>query len=567
MAILYREEVIVWNMADHTFREERRFPLHEHVSALSFSPNGRFLAICLWHSVLVQSVETGDCVGRPTAEVRKPAFTSIAYSPDGTLLVAAAGTTLVAWETSTYNEVIDPLHGHDDEICQICVSPDNKKIVSASRDSTLRMWDFDQFITPRSPVSQVSHEKPNPVTHFAFSPCGKKLASSTSSGIYVWDTATCDIPSTSTRPNFIISLFKLAKMTTFNSPELLAYSPDGRYLVGVRNHFNTIGGYDTVESKLEIWDTEMGKPSTAYHWASASLHHDFIHKIFFVPSDDRWLLAIGGTGWRMWEEDGSEVVIQVKFKLPWTHRVLAFSPDTSRVMVGVSSDISEPLKWEVWCTKATERRPIHPHDLPEELLTSQAFEGSFLPCGRLVEVHNWVGGPIYVLDAETGVLISRLISTRDRMTRVAFSPDSNFIASTHGLAIRIWNVRNGDLVRGPWDGHTKRLTHLTFSPDGSTLASSSSDGTIRLWDTSDLHERDQGSKPLGDLPDAFLIEDGWAMGESGELLFWVPPDLRTGLWRPRNTAVISPGLTAKLDYTSFKYGRDWAKCRDGQQSD
>jgi len=35
-------------------------------------------------------------------------------------------------------------------------------------------------------------------------------------------------------------------------------------------------------------------------------------------------------------------------------------------------------------------------------------------------------------------------------------------------------------------GHTMSVTDISFSPDGETLASSSNDGTVLLWDLTTL---------------------------------------------------------------------------------
>ncbi|KZP10174.1 hypothetical protein FIBSPDRAFT_758786, partial [Athelia psychrophila] len=51
----------------------------------------------------------------------------------------------------------------------------------------------------------------------------------------------------------------------------------------------------------------------------------------------------------------------------------------------------------------------------------------------------------------------------------------------------------------------------------------------------------------------------WMQNSSTELLFWVPPAYRTGLWRPNSTAVIGRHTT-RLDLTQFVHGRDWARC-------
>ena len=55
--------------------------------------------------------------------------------------------------------------------------------------------------------------------------------------------------------------------------------------------------------------------------------------------------------------------------------------------------------------------------------------------------------------------------------------------------------------------------------------------------------------------------DGWILGPNAERLFWVPPAMRTGLYRPGNTLVIG-GLTTRLNLTNFVHGEAWSHCRD-----
>ena len=70
-----------------------------------------------------------------------------------------------------------------------------------------------------------------------------------------------------------------------------------------------------------------------------------------------------------------------------------------------------------------------------------------------------------------------------RVYSVTFSPDGNTLASgSSDDTIRLWDVVTGT-HKGTLTGHTSLIRSIAFSPDGNTLASGSYDGTIRLWDT------------------------------------------------------------------------------------
>ncbi|MDE0638012.1 MAG: WD40 repeat domain-containing protein, partial [Candidatus Poribacteria bacterium] len=64
---------------------------------------------------------------------------------------------------------------------------------------------------------------------------------------------------------------------------------------------------------------------------------------------------------------------------------------------------------------------------------------------------------------------------------VAFSPDGQTLASgSSDYTIRLWDVATGE-HKQTLQGHIDHVDSVAFSPDGQTLASGSSDGTVLLW--------------------------------------------------------------------------------------
>jgi WD40 repeat protein len=110
-----------------------------------------------------------------------------------------------------------------------------------------------------------------------------------------------------------------------------------------------------------------------------------------------------------------------------------------------------------------------------------------------LEVRFRAGKLLGVLQRKKFAEVRRWDDHQDIVWAVAFSPDSQFLATGGGgqhnngewsagsdFAIRIRDVKTGDIVRR-LEGHTNTVNNLAWSPDGSLFYSCSSDNTVRGW--------------------------------------------------------------------------------------
>lgn len=75
----------------------------------------------------------------------------------------------------------------------------------------------------------------------------------------------------------------------------------------------------------------------------------------------------------------------------------------------------------------------------------------------------------------------RLIQSFYESNVFAISHDGNYLATASAQYIILKSISNGAIIK-TFYGHTEKVTSLSFSPDGKTLASGSVDKSIRLWD-------------------------------------------------------------------------------------
>ena len=68
------------------------------------------------------------------------------------------------------------------------------------------------------------------------------------------------------------------------------------------------------------------------------------------------------------------------------------------------------------------------------------------------------------------------------VTSVSFSPDGTKVASGSGdKTVKLWDVTSGECLQ-TLEGHSSRVWSVSFSPDGTKVASGSWDNTVKLWD-------------------------------------------------------------------------------------
>lgn len=106
----------------------------------------------------------------------------------------------------------------------------------------------------------------------------------------------------------------------------------------------------------------------------------------------------------------------------------------------------------------------------------------FSPDFKVVAIGVWDDYPIFMLDVQTGELVTKPLVHTDFIRALAFSPTGGYLVSgSDDNIVRVWDCRTGDLVLNPMEGHTEGVSSVAFSPDSRLIASGSFDGTARVW--------------------------------------------------------------------------------------
>ena len=146
---------------------------------------------------------------------------------------------------------------------------------------------------------------------------------------------------------------------------------------------------------------------------------------------------------------------------------------------------------------------------------------AYSPDGTRLAVASGIG--IWLYDTATYQEVALLSGHAFAVYSVAFSPDGQTIASGNSDGtVRLWDAHTGEYKQS-LTGHTSLVYSVAFSPDGQTIASASYDYTVRLWDA---HTGEHKQSLTGHTSLVFSV----AFSPNGQTIASASKDYTVRLW-------------------------------------
>jgi WD40 repeat protein len=324
---------------------------------------------------------------------------SVAFTPDGRRLVSAsADGSLKLWDAAG-GKLLLTLNGHGGAVRSVAVSPDGKRVYSCSADKTIKIWD-----AASGRLLQTLGGHGGEVNSLSLSGDGKLLCSASADGtIRVWDADT------------------------------------GRELRAIRGHTGAVNAAAMSGDGTMIFSG--GKDKTLRLWDAAS---------------------------------GKELNKFTEGDFEGEPLAVAFSSD-SKTMAAVFDNR------QLSTCKISEDH-LYFFTFYYSPQTGAAFSpnGKFLlSCSEDGFINVWVRRGE---DYKDKLVFTRLAD----ITALAHDGQSGFCGSGD-TSVKVWDMAAGRQT-GLLQGHYKGVSSLALSPDGKTLLSGSKDQTIKLWNIADGKE-------------------------------------------------------------------------------
>ena len=471
-------------------------PLQTYASALVFSPTESLTRKCYWDQIPAWLVKLPTMPmdwdnSVQILEGHRDDVSAIAYSPDGKYLATGSyDCTVRLWDPAT-GALHSTLQGHRNAVTGIAFSPKGHLASSSILDHTVRLWEPVTGVTSRILDIKAWDTKDHievllPVW---FLPNGDLVVQYCDRTVRVWNLQS-DSLSDSLLQGFTIH-------------QLLTGSSQGRLaLQAYREDINEseVLLYDSTTGAMQTLD--VGSPSET--WAAA------------FSSEEK--LALGFSNGTIEVRDLSKGSYKKLDVYPNGVTFLSFSPD-GMFLVSGSSDQTLRL-WEL-STQIQSLIGTHPF---------QVMSVAFSPDGKRIASICQSSTTVQIWEPFSRATIDLQEDDQMVMRRILCSPGGDQIAciSDGDDRIRLYDTATGTL-QFTLVGHSDEVKIILYSPDGKQLASASSDYNIRLWDPSTGTERtalkggSDGADPYIALPTLDFSPDGEQLAsgsKNNEVCIW-----------------------------------------------
>lgn len=474
------------------------------VNALAFAPDieGQPLLLASGAvdetTIQVWNVDTGQTflqLNGHTGWIR-----SVTFSPDGTHIASGAtDQTIRIWNSKTGEEQ-HTLRGHTDMVSNVVFSPDSTLLASTSRDGSVKVWDVATG-TEQQTIFTLPDEVKEPrwTTGLAFHPDGTHLAIGATDGIIrIVSLAEGTVEQTLEGHNDLIVIQGLAyQPTVVEGGRLLASASadgmvhmwdtasgtmtgtldhDGLQVLGIHWHPDgkTLISSSDSSGEVYIWDVATQKLAQ-----SLPLTQEEVTTLSYSPNG-QMLGSAGKNGVVRLTPLNSEQMILLS-GAAHNFQSLAFI-NNNEVMIAKEDEGGVTL---FDTTRLKKPQPLF--DKEDGTLQHIAISPSY----ERVALGSSLG-KVIVWDTASQSLVRDIRSeSGGGVTHLAFGNNGNtLVVATDALrdslsdmpSLEVWGWERG-VSSLTLAGHTDTLTGVAGQATGTLFASTSEDGTLRIWDT------------------------------------------------------------------------------------
>jgi WD40 repeat protein len=196
-----------------------------------------------------------------------------------------------------------------------------------------------------------------------------------------------------------------------------------------------------------------------------------------------------------------------------------FSPDGATLYT--ASDDGTVIAWDLDGSRRLGRPFRFTHDRAPDPLFDR-HPGSFSPDGRLIAAGLAKRGIQLWSTTDLARAGAPLLQTGGEVKALAFGPGGRALAAvTRDGRATVWDVKARSLTTGPFRVDVSQALGVSFSADGTMLATAGSEG-VRLWDAVTGAARGRlGEASAADdvafsptAPVVALVRDGWLAGDN-----------------------------------------------------
>ena len=334
------------------------------------------------------------------------------------------------------------LKGHGGPVRSAAFSPDGARVVTASQDTTARVW---EAASGRLVAVLKGHN--SAVNSAAFSPDGARVVTaSVDMTARVWEAAS----------GRLVAELK-GHGGAVNSA---AFSPDGARVVTA-----------SVDKTARVWEAASGRLV-----AELKGHGGLVYSAAFSPDGARVVTASYDRTARVWEAASGRLVAELKgHGGPVVVRSAAFSPDGARVVTALDGRDGAGVGGGQRTTRRRAQGPRRLRSFPPRSARTGPASSPPRPttrrgCGRRPAD-----------DSSPSSRATAIRPVRSSSRSAAFSPDgARVVTASSDNTARVWEAASGRLV-AELTGHGGEVNSAAFSPDGARVVTASIDGTARVW--------------------------------------------------------------------------------------